>query len=173
MNRRLALLAGTAVAAGAAGAGVAWWRTRTGSEGGDGAAIWPMRFDQPDGNKLALAGLRGKPLLLNFWATWCPPCVSELPLIDRFYREQQAGGWQVVGLAVDNPVPVREFLVKRPVSFAIGLAGVDGVALSRSLGNTGGALPFSVVFDRSGGVAQRKLGIIQPEDLRRWVTTIA
>jgi len=171
MNRRLALLAGTAVAAGAAGAGVAWWRTRIDS-GGDGAAIWPMRFDQPDGSHLTLASLRGKPLLLNFWATWCPPCVSELPLLDRFYREQQARGWQVVGLAVDNLAPVREFLTKRPVSFAVGLAGLEGVALSRSLGNTGGALPFSVVFDRRGGVVQRKLGVIHPEDLQRWVSNV-
>jgi thiol-disulfide isomerase/thioredoxin len=171
MNRRLALLGGTAVAAAAAGAGVAWWRTQA-RGGGDGAAIWPMRFDRPDGGNLALAGLRGKPLLLNFWATWCPPCVSELPLIDRFYREQQARGWQVVGLAVDNLAPVREFLGKRPVSFAVGLAGLEGVALSRSLGNAGGALPFSVVFDRAGTVAQRRLGVIQPEDLQRWVGEI-
>jgi thiol-disulfide isomerase/thioredoxin len=172
MNRRLALLGGTALAAGAAGAGVAWWRTRV-DDGGDSSGIWPMRFDQPDGGNLALAGLRGKPLLLNFWATWCPPCVSELPMIDRFYRDQQARGWQVVGLAVDNLAPVREFLGKRPVSFAVGLAGMEGVALSRTLGNAGGALPFSVVFDRTGHVAQRKLGVIQPEDLQRWVTTIA
>ena len=171
MNRRLALLAGTAVAAGAAGAGVAWWRTRV-DDSGDGAAIWPMRFDQPDGAGLALASLRGKPLLLNFWATWCAPCVSELPLLDRFYREQQARGWQVVGLAVDNLAPVREFLGKRPVSYAVGLAGMEGVALSRSLGNAGGALPFSVVFDRAGGIVQRKLGIIQPEDLQRWVARV-
>lgn len=172
MNRRRALLGGTALAAAAAGAGVAWWRTHAGGAG-DGAAIWPMRFDQPNGGNLSLADLRGKPLLLNFWATWCPPCVSELPLIDRFYRDQQARGWQVVGLAVDNLAPVREFLAKRPVSFAVGLAGIEGVALSRSLGNAGGALPFSVVFDRAGGIAQRKLGVIQPEDLQRWVSTIA
>jgi hypothetical protein len=58
------------------------------------------------------------------------------------------------------------------VSFAVGLAGLEGVALSRSLGNAGGALPFSVVFDRAGTVAQRRLGVIQPEDLQRWVGEI-
>ena len=170
-QRRLALLTGAALAATAAGAGVAWWRSRPDAVDG-GTAIWTLRFETPAGGQLALADLRGKPLLLNFWATWCPPCVSELPLLDRFHREQQARGWQVVGLAVDNLAPVREFLGKRPVGFAIGLAGIDGVALSRTLGNTGGALPFSVVFDAAGKVAERKLGVIQPEDLTRWTSTI-
>ena len=109
MNRRLALMTGVAVAAGAAGAGFAWWRTRSGAAN-EAAALWPMRFDRPDGGALTLQSLRGKPLLVNFWATWCPPCVSELPLLDHFHREQQARGWQVVGLAVDNLLKQCHFL---------------------------------------------------------------
>ena len=170
MNRRLALMTGAAVAAGVTGAGVAWWRSRP--DATSSATLWPLRFDTPTGGKLALADLRGKPLLLNFWATWCPPCISELPLLDRFHAEQSAHGWQVVGLAVDNLGPVREFLGKRPVGFAIGLAGIEGVELSRTLGNAGGALPFTVVVDRAGKVAQRKLGIIRPDDLTHWVASI-
>ena len=170
MNRRLALVGGAAAAAAAAGAGAAWGRTRLGTVD-DGAAIWPMRFETPSGGQLSFADLRGKPLLLNFWATWCPPCISELPLLDRFHREQQARGWQVVGLAVDNRAPVTEFLGKHPVGFAIGLAGLEGVELARTMGNAGGALPFTVVFDRSGTVNDRKLGTIQPEDLTRWLAS--
>ena len=171
MNRRLALMTGAAVAAGAAGAGAAWWRSRPGTAN-NGSAIWPMHFETPSGGQLALADLRGKPLLLNFWATWCPPCVGELPMLDSFHREQQARGWQVVGLAVDNLAPVREFLGKHPVGFAIGLAGVEGVELSRTMGNTGGALPFTVVFDRTGEAVQRKLGAIQPDELAHWVASL-
>ena len=184
MNRRV-MLVGAAVAAGAAGVGVGMWRSRTRSVAvADSAAqptaavadasadIWSLRFDTPAGAALQLASLRGQPLLLNFWATWCPPCVSEMPLLDRFYGEQQARGWQVVGLAVDNLEPVRGFLAKHPVAYPIALAGVEGVGLSRSLGNSSGALPFTIVFDRTGKVAQRKLGTIDPEDLTRWVTTL-
>lgn len=171
MNRRLALMTGAAAAAGAAGAGLAWWRSRRGPTD-DGAEIWPLHFATPAGGQLTLAELRGKPLLLNFWATWCAPCVSELPLLDSFHREQQARGWQVVGLAVDNLAPVREFLGKHPVGFAIALAGVEGVELSRTMGNASGALPFTVVFDNSGRVVQRKLGAIQPDDLARWVARL-
>ena len=176
MKRRVALMTGAALAAGAAGVGVALWRARpdAGERGVDrpGAQIWPMRFETPQGGQLELAGLRGRPLLLNFWATWCPPCVSELPLLDRFQHEQRSRGWQVVGLAVDNRAPVVDFLGKRPVSFAIGLAGMGGVELSRTLGNTAGALPFTVVFDRAGDLVRRKLGVIDPADLQQWASLL-
>ena len=171
MNRRIALLAGGAVAATAAGAGMSFWRASTNSNK-PAVDIWPMRFDMPEGGELVFAALRGRPLVLNFWATWCPPCVSELPLLDRFHAEQQARGWQVIGLAVDQRAPVLEFLAKQPVSFAVGLAGFEGVELSRALGNTAGALPFTVVFNRSGDVSARKLGIIQAQDLQAWMAAI-
>ena len=141
---------------------------RTKSAHDPGAALWDMSFEQPGGGTLALAGLRGRPTLLNFWATWCPPCVKEMPLLDAFYRAHQARGWQVVGLAVDQAAPVTDYLARLPMSFPIGLAGSQGVALSRSLGNLNGGLPFSVVFDADGTVAAHKLGAVTPAELSGW-----
>ena len=174
MNRRTVLLAAVAAVAAASGAGLALWRTRTGvpKVTGTEAALWAMQFEQPAGGRLSLSAYRGRPLLLNFWATWCPPCVAELPLLDRFHREQPVGGWQVAGLAVDNLAPVRGFLAKRPVGFAIGLAGIDGIELARTLGNRGGGLPFTAVFDRSGQLVKRKLGVIEPSELQSWVRSM-
>ena len=100
----------------------------------DPAGLWSRRFEKPSGGELAMADLRGKPLVLNFWATWCPPCVKEMPELDRFHRTYAGKGWQVVGLAIDGPTPVREFLVRVPVGFAIGLAGFEGTDLGRQLG---------------------------------------
>ena len=172
--RRLVLGAG-AVAALAAGAGAAWWR-RSGNAGSaagrdDASPLWQHRFDRPDGGTLAMASLHGKPLLINFWATWCAPCVREMPQIDRFYKEFAAKGWQVVGLAVDGPTPVREFLAsKLKVDFPIALAGLEGTELSRQLGNAQGGLPFTVVIDGSGAIAHRKLGETSYDELKRWAS---
>lgn len=120
-----------------------------------------------------LAEYRGKWVVLNFWATWCAPCVTELPLLDRFHREQNARGWTVVGLAVDSPTPVREFLRQRPLALPVGLAGLEGVEFGRSLGNIQGGLPFTVVLDAAGQVRSRKLGALKPADIAAWAATVS
>ncbi|MDX9842502.1 MAG: TlpA disulfide reductase family protein [Aquabacterium sp.] len=123
------------------------------------AAFWRQQFDTPQGTSLAWSALQGQPIVLNFWATWCPPCVKEMPELDRFHREFSAKGWKVVGLAVDGPTPVREFLAKVQVGFDIGLAGFGGTELAQTLGNTVGGLPFTVLIDAQGRVRHRIMGV--------------
>ena len=164
MNRRALL--GVGALAGLAGAGVAWWRFQPGEA--DLAGFWDQHFPTPEGGHLALASLRGKPLLVNFWATWCPPCVEELPMLNAFYRQQAPNGWQVLGLAIDQPSAVRKFLQRIPLEFPVGLAGLGGTDLGRSLGNLTGGLPFTVVLGGNGRVLHRKMGQITPQDLQLW-----
>jgi thiol-disulfide isomerase/thioredoxin len=168
------LAAGVATAAAAAGVGWALWRQRAAASApGVEAELWASSFDTPDGQqRLALAPLRGQPLVLNFWATWCPPCVREMPALDRFARDFAAKGWRVVGLAADAAEPVRSFLARAPVSYAIGLTGFAGIELSRRLGNTSGGLPFTLIFGRDGRLLRRHMGETSYEQLAAWAKGI-
>ena len=167
-SRRRVLYAGVAAAAALGGAGLAWWKFQPHAVAAE-AALWGLTFDTPRGEKLAMQSLRGKPLLINFWATWCPPCIDELPLLDRFYRKNSSKSWQVLGLAIDQLAAVDRFMQKTPVSFPVGMAGLAGTELGRSLGNLAGGLPFTVVFGATGAVLHRKMGTLTPEDLQQWV----
>ncbi len=169
--RRRIVLGAAAAIAGAAGVGFAWWRYQphamdVGAEG----QFWTQQFDTLDQKPLAMGAFKGRPLVLNFWATWCPPCVEELPLLDAFYGQNSAKGWNVIGLAVDQADAVRTFLRKVPLQFPVALAGLGGTSLSKSLGNLTGALPFTVVFDANGVVAHRKMGLVTTDDLAKWLS---
>ena len=168
-RRRRLLYAGVAGAAALGGAGLAWWKFQPHAmESGVEQALWSMEFERPEGGVVSLQSMAGKPLLLNFWATWCPPCVDELPMLNDFYRQQSPAGWQVLGLAIDQPSAVRKFLQRIPLEFPVGLAGLGGTDLGRSLGNLTGGLPFTVVLGASGRVLHRKMGQVTPQDLKEW-----
>ena len=170
--RRRWLKAGAALAAVTAGAGVAWQWSQ-GKSPNDAAlqAFWDLELATPNGEPLPLASLRGRPLLVNFWATWCPPCVRELPLINEFAQAQSARGShaiQVLGVAVDQAAAVGKWMQRHPLSFPVVLAGAGGVGLTRSLGNISGGLPFTLLLDPQGQVRQRKMGELSRKDLEQW-----
>ena len=170
VNRRTAMYAGVAALAAMAGVGVAWKRQELGAiEPEVLNAFWAAEFDAPTGESLSMKTLQGLPLVINFWATWCTPCIEEMPLIDAFFRENESKGWQVLGLAIDQPSRVRQFLSQFPVQYKIGLAGLTGTDLARKLGNDVGGLPFTIVLDANGYLKQRKLGKLTADDIRKWV----
>lgn len=173
MNRRWVWGAGLGLLAAAAGGLVSWRRLMPKPQAGAEAEFWALELPDPTGQVVALQSFAGRPLLLNFWATWCPPCVEELPLLNAFYAEQRQRGWQVVGIAIDKPQSVLDFVQRLPLDFPLLMAGLPGTELSRQLGNSTGALPFTVVFNRSGEAVDRRLGKVNAADLAAWAKLVA
>jgi len=164
------LLLGTAVVAALAGSVVNWSRLRPRTLDPQASqALWSSEFDQADGKILRLADFQGQPLVLNFWATWCTPCVEEMPLLNAFFQENQSKSWQVVGLAIDQPSAVKRFLKQYPVSYPIGMAGLGGTELVKKLGNPEGSLPFTLVVNAKGAVVVQKLGKLSTQEMGEWV----
>ena len=168
-SSRRHLIWGAGAAAAVAGVGVALWRFEPQAVSQAAShPFWGQQFETPSGEALAMTGFQGKPLLLNFWATWCPPCIEELPMIDAFWRENTAKGHQVVALAIDQPSAVRKFLTRQALGFPVGLAGLEGTQLAKSLGNAVGGLPFTVFFKADGSIWRQKMGQLTGDDLTQW-----
>lgn len=173
-SRRTGLTALVAGLAATAGLGVAWLQLREDNSVPSQAeqGFWHLILKRVDGTDLPMSSFSSKPLLLNFWATWCPPCVEELPLLSDFYLKNQSKSWQVLGIAVDKKVPVERFLSQMPLPFPVVLAGASGLSLSQSLGNSQGGLPFSVLFTAQGKVIRHKIGKLTAPDLEAWKQAI-
>lgn len=127
----------------------------------------------PDFSLLNLAGREvqsrtwaGKILVINYWATWCPPCVNEMPMMIRAQQALAEYGVQFVGIAVDRADSVERFLVDHPVNYPILLATPEAVDLSRRLGNRLLGLPFTVIFDSRGHRVYSRTGEIGADGLR-------
>jgi thiol-disulfide isomerase/thioredoxin len=116
---------------------------------------------------------QGKVVVLNFWATWCPPCREETPLFVALQEEYGARGVQFVGLAIDEQEAVQNFVDTYGVEYPILLGDMDAVELSRRLGNRLGGLPYTVVIARDGQIAARHVGGLKREQLEPLLVELA
>jgi thiol-disulfide isomerase/thioredoxin len=125
-------------------------------------------FTLPDleGRPVASNRWAGKVLVLNFWATWCSPCRREIPLFVRLQNELGSQGLQFVGIAVDAPEPVRDFVVREGINYPVLLGDEASIEMSKQLGNRFQGLPFSVIFDRRGRVIHAHAGELREETIR-------
>jgi thiol-disulfide isomerase/thioredoxin len=127
-------------------------------------ALNQVTLKDADGKTRNLGEWNGNVVVLNFWATWCPPCREEIPMFLALQQRYQPQGLQFLGIAIDQPEAVQVFRRNNPFNYPL---FVDDAAfkLMDQYGNTAGALPFSVILDRSGKVVARKLGAFRGQDL--------
>lgn len=117
-------------------------------------------FPGLDGRRWAIKQWQGKVVVVNFWATWCPPCLEELPEFIELSRHYEGRGVQFVGIAVDETRNVRDFAARLGIPYPILLGQVGGVELAQRAGNRFGALPYTIVLDRQGKVRAVQDGAI-------------
>lgn len=129
-------------------------------------------MDDVQGKPQQLSQWKGKPLVVNFWATWCAPCVDEMPELSALQEEVAPSQIQILGIGIDSPSNIREFAAKYKISYPLYVGGVSGTDLSRQLGNQAGGLPFTVLIDREGKVRKTYLGRLKMEELRKDLQTL-
>ncbi len=127
-------------------------------------ALYEAKLPDLAGNTVSLSGLKGRPVVANFWATWCAPCVEEMPDLDSLSKS--LSNIQFVGIGIDTAANISQFVAKVPVSYPLYVAGHSGIAMLRELGNAAGGLPFTVLLDAEGRIFDTILGQVSLEDLR-------
>ena len=173
MNRRQwIMISGISLLALLAGIFSSQWISKTGLASDPSIkAFFANSWQTPDGKTANSENWREKVLVVNFWASWCPPCVEEMPTLDKVAQEYSAKNVLIVGIGIDSPSNVREFLQKTPVSYPIVIGGLEGSNLSKQMGNTQGALPYTVVINPKGKSIYTKLGKITEDELKKAINS--
>ena len=116
-----------------------------------------------DGKPTKLASFGGRPLMVNFWATWCAPCRREIPLLNKIRMQRKTQNAEIVGVAVDFRDEVLKFAAKTPLNYPLLIGEEDGLAAAEAFG-MGMAFPFSVFVDSQNRILTIKIGELHEDE---------
>ncbi|GAB3440962.1 TlpA family protein disulfide reductase [Massilia solisilvae] len=128
--------------------------------------LFAQSLNDAGGKPQALSQWQGKPLLVNFWAPWCAPCVREMPELDALAKEMKAKQVNVIGIGIDSPANIAAFAARLKISYPLYVAGMGGTDLAREFGNEAGGLPYTVLIGADGQVKKTYLGSLKFDQLR-------
>ena len=169
-TRKIVVLVLAGCVALAAGA-LAAYRQQAPEQPASGAAaamLFAQTLPDAEGTPRNLSAYRGQVLIVNFWATWCAPCVEEIPAFSRLQSEY-GGSVKFLGIGIDTPSNIASFQKSVRPSYPLFVAGAAGTELAREFGNRLGGLPFTVVLGPDGDVKAAKLGRVSEDALRAWL----
>jgi thiol-disulfide isomerase/thioredoxin len=164
-STRFFLFAAVALLALAGGYFAQLWLATDTPQKDPGEVLMATRLNDPTGAPQPMAQWQGKVLVVNFWATWCPPCLKEIPEFIRLQQRYGPKGVQFVGIAIDNTAQVMGFMAKYGMNYPVLMAEREGLDLAQAAGNRLGGLPFTVVIDRQGKAAHVELGVLDERKL--------
>ncbi|WP_158882818.1 TlpA disulfide reductase family protein [Rhodanobacter sp. L36] len=122
-----------------------------------------------DGKPHRLADNHGRRVLLNFWASWCVPCLAEMPALNRAQARTGNNGPVIIGIAMDDPAHVRRFLATHPLDYPILLGDLADPSTSALFGDTQTVLPYSVLIDANGTIMATHVGALTSSELESWL----
>lgn len=135
-----------------------------------GDVVAPFEIAGLDGTTLRVpTAYAGQRVLVNIWASWCGPCIEEMPELDRFAREQGNNGVQVLGLALDDAEAVRAFLTRIPVTYPIAIDTPGPADGGVRLGNPRGVLPYTALLSEDGRLLKQRIGPFAHGEIDNWV----
>jgi len=131
-----------------------------------------IRLPDSEGKLHDLSEWQGKILIINFWATWCPPCLKEIPEFIRLQDELRGKGIQFIGIAIEDQASIVSFLQKTPINYPVLIGGDAAISLSQQLGNLVNAVPFTLIVDSQGMIVHRHPGELSRQKLMQIVNPL-